>query len=302
MTTHNPPPFNPFPQGHPLKPPAVSQPITQQSQIIERLRMTEMQIQRTDIAINNANSSRNTQLAEKLKRERDKQLAAYVSFKAAIAAYAQSHGRPGLPAQQDTGNASGTSVSPNVVGASNFPIPQPSLLQVQPSSHKDTQPTLSGPDNGVHGQDAQAVTQPAHNDPASSASLQLSKPNQNQKASPSPSHGLKAMAVVQPPIASQIQRSTEQQRSRPPHLSVSQSLAEGTEPGGSMNTPPVEHSKQLSNPVVWQGALAWQGSDATTQGRKEVQSQIVASVLNDGDRFIPAAYTLLNKSLTMNID
>jgi hypothetical protein len=297
-TAHMPASFNTFSQqSHPQKPSAVSQPITQQSQIIdERLRMAEMQLQRTDEAIYNANNSGNTQLADKLKLKRDKQLAAYLSFKAAIAAYAQSHGRPGLPVQQDAGNASGTSVLPNVIGAMNL---QSSLLQVPSPSNKDKQAALSGSDNGAHGQDAQAVMQHARNDSASSASPQLSKSNQG--ASPSPSHGLKAVAVVQSQIASQLQKKMEQQRNLPPHLSAPQALADGTEPGGSVNAPPVDF-QQLSTSVVWQGALVWQGSDATTQGRKEVRSQVVASVLNGCDRFILAAYTLLNKSLIVNID
>jgi len=284
-----PPSFNPslqLPQG-PVKPPTMRQHTAQQQHITERFRMADMQLQQLDTAIKNANSGGNIQLAESLKRERDKQLTVYLKFKAAVATYAHNQARAGLPMQQGAGNSSSASVVHDGVGSTNLQTPQSAAHQPQlPSTHKDQQPhAYFGSDNAVHGHDPQAASQP--NRPPSSSLPPL--PNTTQSSAPGTSPSLPPFTGFPPQIVAQMQQFIEQQRNRPTPMPGPQpiSQSQGTEQGSS------ELPKPPSTSPVWQGVLAWTGFDAATLGRKEVQSQVLASVQNGGDRSVlgpPSSY------------
>jgi hypothetical protein len=268
----------------------------QPQEIIERLRMADQQLQKIEGAINLATANGDTAMAEKLRMDRHRLMAMQQKFKESVAsAYAVHKVQGQVPRNEQQQNAGTSNAARNAPALASLQAPPPTHPVRPPSTHLEPQVSSVGLGDSNFLPDAQ------HMQARPPSSNFTPHPNSNPGTNPSQIQA-RAFHPMAHPQMMQLQELTEEQRSK---LAYANPLPMGqpqagmqAAPGSGMPAPMGDNSRQPQTRMVWQGVLTWMGSDAATQGRKEVHVQVAAFLQGGGDRygFVSMACQLIHRS------
>jgi hypothetical protein len=242
----------------------------QQQQITNRLRIVDTRLQHLERDINDATDG-DTQLLETLKLEHHKYAVVRQKLKAWVASYAptQQLQLARSEMQQNVERRPRTSDTLATTGSMSFNAPPPIQL-AQP-------PTLKDPESPSFGSDEGNVSSDSHLPHRATSNLT----NSSLNASSSQPHGTQPAAHFPPQIVTQMSNLAGEQRN--PHAN---SLLPGQSQETYSGNTTGHHAIPSLAGTIWKGALTWTGFDATTQGRKDVCAEVIASVQSGGDRFV----------------